>query len=378
MPSTFQLALNRSTVEITPGATDQVEITIVNGAEQAEEVAFTILGVDPSWAELTYPTRMAPAQGEAKAPLTLRPPLTPTPALAGLYPLVIHGQSTKKADVTFDHALAMIVRRLRDFRLQLVMARASGVEGASYPVHIVNDANAPLEVRLDGGDPNTQLWVKADPYRLRLPPGGEGDAVITVKAPQSVTEQRVVRFSIKAQGQYLLQGGRAEPPVTREVAAEFIQLPAPRLWLDLDPAEWRASASTEGAAPAVPHFRLSLTNPGPSPVRVELMGQGSALGFEFSPSVLDLAPQGQSQADLTVHTPGLAVAEERVFDFEIETRILTGLAQPAARAGRVVQRGPEPPPPPRWPPWWMMLAAFVVAALFLSTALLVILFMYAR
>lgn len=377
MPNTFQLALDKTAVELAPGGSDQVKLTIKNRADHTEEVAFSVAGVDPSWVQLEHTTRMAPALDEADVRLTLRPPLTPTPAPAGRYAIVIHGAATTDAGNADEQTLALTVRRVRDFRLQLSVAAGSGVEEAAYPVHIVNDANAPLVVRLEGEAPNGQLWVKSDPYRLTVPPGGEGDAVVTVRAPQAVTETRQTRLTIKAQGEYVLQGGLTEAPLVRSASAEFTQLPPPQLGLDIEPAEWRPPAApAEATTPAVPQFRLRLTNPGLSPVSVELDGQGAALGFQFTPPRLDLPPQSQSQAGLVVQTPPLGTGEEKGFDFEVTTRVLKGLAQPATRAGRVVQRGPapEPPPPPRrWP--WLVVAVIVVLALCLLAGLLAVLWL---
>ncbi|MCW5852126.1 MAG: hypothetical protein KIT87_18780 [Anaerolineae bacterium] len=379
MPNTFQLALDKTAIELAPGGSDQVKITIKNRADRTEEVAFSVTGVDPSWVQLEHTTRMAPALDEADVRLTLRPPLTPTPALAGRYSIVIHGEATTSQGNADQQTLALTVRRRGDFRLQLGAATWSGVEEAAYPVHIVNDANAPLVIRLEGEAPNGQLWVKADPYRLTLPPGGEGDAVVTVRAPQAVTETRQVRFTVKAQGEYVLQGGLTEAALARSAAADFTQLPRPQLGLDLEPAEWRPPPATaETLPPAIPQFRLRLTNPGPDPVGIEWVGQGAAQGFQFSPPTLDLPPQGQGQASLVVQTPPLPSGEEKVFDFEVTTRILSGLAQPATHAGRVIQRGlppppPPPPPPPRWP--WLALAVIVILAVCLLVGLLAVLWL---
>jgi|DewCreStandDraft_5_1066085.scaffolds.fasta_scaffold00565_2 uncharacterized membrane protein len=321
------LSVDKTRVSVAPGASVEFGVTAQNLTTLLDQVTLRVEGVDPAWVEVIPRDLPVFAQGQATARVILRPPRDPATSLAGLYPLRIQAISQINPDAQGETATELEIQLVGDYRLLFERREVSGVEEGSYPFKVQNSANAPLQVRFSGADGEDALWYKFDPLHLAVPAGGEASALLTVRAKRPASDRRLIAFSVSAQGDYALKG--SPTPVAapaRQITAQFIQGPLPRLLLSL-----RALTSAEGREAT---YDIRVGNPGQAPLTVQLSAadETGGLEFELEPSQLALAAQSEGQARLVVRPKGQPPPGERAF--RVTAVPVKGEAQPAVAEGR--------------------------------------------
>jgi uncharacterized membrane protein len=321
------LSVDKTRVSVAPGASVEFGVTAQNLTTLLDQVTLRVEGVDPAWVEVIPRDLPVFAQGQATARVILRPPRDPATSLAGLYPLRIQAISQINPDAQGETATELEIQLVGDYRLLFERREVSGVEEGSYPFKVQNSANAPLQVRFSGADGEDALWYKFDPLHLAVPAGGEASALLTVRAKRPASDRRLIAFSVSAQGDYALKG--SPTPVAapaRQITAQFIQGPLPRLLLSL-----RALTSAEGREAT---YDIRVGNPGQAPLTVQLSAADETGGLEFQlePAQLALAAQSEGQARLVVRPKGQPPPGERAF--RVTAVPVKGEAQPAVAEGR--------------------------------------------
>lgn len=354
------LSVDKTRVSVAPGASVEFGVTAQNLTTLLDQVTMRVEGIDPAWVEVIPRDLPVFAQGVATARVIIRPPRDPALSLAGLYPLRVHATSQTNPGAEGETTTELEIQLTGDYRLLFERREASGVEEASYPFKVQNAANAPLQVRFNGVDPENALWYKFDPLHLAVPAGGEASALLSVRSKRPATDRRVIAFSVSAAGDYTVKGSPA--PVAapgRQAAAQFIQGPLPRLIVSL-------RALTSGGSEAA--YEVRVGNPGQTPVTVQLTGadDGDGLDYQFNPAQLTLAPQSESQSTLVVR-PRAQLQSERAF--RVTAVPVNNEAQPASIEARFA-------PPPvvvetRKPfPWWIVAAGLVAVAIIVLVILM--------
>ena len=225
-----------------------------------------------------------------------------------------------------------------------------GPAQAAYVVRAANHSQIETSLSLSASDPKGACTCQIAPASLRLAPGAEAIARLTVAALayQAGAEEVVHTFTLLAQpGNSLLEPAKAE--------GRFIQTAMALPGLTLTPS----SQMSAGAA----SFTLRVQNPRSEPVKVSLSASDEmeACRFAIAPQEMLLPAGGQGTARLTV-TPraGLLAGEsQRVNAFRVSA-LASDLPIPAVVQGSLVQarRGGVG----KWLPWVLALLALLLAA----------------
>lgn len=333
------LSVDKTRVSVAPGASVEFGVTAQNLTTLLDQVTLRVEGVEPAWVEVIPRDLPVFAQGQATAHVIIRPPRDPALSLAGLYPLRIQATSQTNPDAGGATTTELEIQLVGDYRLLFERREVSGVEEGSYPFKVQNSTNAPLQVRFSGADGEDALWYKFDPLHLAVPAGGEASALLTVRAKRPASDRRLIAFSVSAQGDYALKGSSmpmAAP--ARQIIAQFIQGPLPRLLLSLralTPLPPSPTALGEGGwGGEGATYDIRVGNPGQAPLTVQLsaVDETGSLEFQLEPSQLALAAQSEGQARLVIRPKGQPPPGERAF--RLTAVPVKGEAQPAVAEGR--------------------------------------------
>ncbi len=368
MAAQILLSVDKRNLTVAPGANASLAVTVQNLTTLLDQVAVRADGIDAAWVQVIPPYLPVFAQGEATARIVIQPPREPSQAVAGQYPVRVRGTSQEFPGQESEAESRLQVQLVGDYRFWLEHETRDGQE-AIFPLKVQNDANAPLRLQFKGSDDQDALWFKFDPFQLEVPPGRVASAMLTLKAKKTASDARTVIFSLTAQGEYVPKDGNPVTALTHQISGEFVQGAAARLNVSIHPLQVQGRESGS--------YTLRVGNPGGAAATVELVGSGdgSALTFDFEPARLELAPQSEASASLTVRPHSLAptsLAEQHVF--QVTARPLDGEAAPVSSEATFVRLGAAPAPRAGFP-WLALLAGLL---LFLRAALVLMMVMIPR
>jgi hypothetical protein len=360
MAQQFLLSIDKKRVTVTPGAKTEFNVTIQNLTTLLDDVAVTVEGIEISWVQVVPPHVPVFAQGEASVRVIVQPPVDPSRALCGIYPLQVSGRSQEQAGQQADTRVDLEVQFGGDYRIEVGSGTTSGGQEATFPFTVHNDANAPLVLRCSGEDPRNLFWYKFDPFQIAVPPGSVGTAVLSVRARQTGSEDQTVVFTLSAQGEWSAPGMAAITAPPHQVNGQWGQAAPTTLAVTIEPFRQDGSASSS--------YRVQVNNPGPQPesTNLEFSSAGGQLGFKFDPAQVSLAPLGQSASVLLVWlasgASGAAAVGGQAIDFWVTARPLN----PRTRPGSVKTSFSPPAAPIQKRPGWLIPAIVIGVLLLLA------------
>jgi beta-lactamase class A len=341
-PSVMELSVNSSLLTVAPGADVEAKVTVQNLTNLLDQVEIHIDGVDPAWVELIPLVQTFYPLAPATARILIHPPQDLAQSVAGIYPLVIRSRLQENAGQEGRTTTDLEIQLVGDYEINLVEKEARATQEASYAIQVGNKSNAPLQLRLHGSDFAQALAYKFDPLVLSVPPANSGTATLTVRARQTVDQERTVPFSVSGQGQFMLNGGARVATASHETAGQFVQLPLPAL------AVWVEPPQIETTTKAKNQYEVHVRNPSPRAVRVRLTATDDSgnLDFQVKPSEFELAPEAESSATLIIDAKNWPGPRER---WEQALRVTATPAGNAVRSdtaeATLVQFNPEHPGP---------------------------------
>lgn len=190
------LEVDRQTVTIDPGRTDNIGIHLVNATGRVEQLEVAVQGLPADWYQIlqqdgtsgkTWRMQLVPAgpdpvnplpNSSATARLVLSPPRIPQ-ARAGQYPITI--SATTQGEDRVQRSVPSTVHLLPFEGLQLTLTPQE-VKGAGgkFTAEVVNTGNTDADVQLTlDSDPG--LKVKADPELLKLVNGADQRSAIRAR-----------------------------------------------------------------------------------------------------------------------------------------------------------------------------------------------------
>ncbi len=310
MPNQLVLSTDKDHLSVAPGTRGELNIQVQNLSTLLDQVTLDVQGIDPGWVQIIPQTLPVFAQGQAGARIVISPPLDPTISVAGIYPVSIHGVMQENKGQEAATAFDLEIQLTGDYRLQLDQARPNGKD-TSFPIKIANEANALLELRFSCNDAASASWYKFDPYLVKVPPAGEGQALLTTRPRKLDKQQHIINFNLTAEGEFLPQSTVAIAASSQQASGQFVQAALPkepaRLGITLDPptAELQiqipAFASHKHAPtekPVEATYAVTIGNSGELPAVVHLAGlaQDETLAFRFDPTELTLGPGSEGHS----------------------------------------------------------------------------------
>jgi len=324
MATQLILSSDINRVTVSPGAQAELSVTIKNLTTLVDDVSVTVNGIDKSWVQVVPPHVPVFAQGEAAVRVIFQPPADPLHTLAGIYPLVIGGllqeQDSEQAETRVD----LEIQFGGDYRIELGKSSSANNQEAVFPFKVHNDANAPLNIRCTGEDPQNAFWYKFDPFQFTVPSGSVTTSTLSIRARQPAQDNRKVVFTLKAQGEWAITGMSSIEASLKQVNGQWEQGAQPNLMVTIEPP--RIENTSSG------NYQLVVNNPGLTTETVILEGStaDSRLGFRFNPTQFTLKPQSQGIATLTVWPITANPGGQTAIDFWVTARSGSGKSKPGS------------------------------------------------
>ena len=165
MADLIGVALTQESVQVVPGESATIGITVQNDSNVVDVLYIAVEGLDPSWYQLSVVQSSLFPGDQASGTLTLTPPKT-SDAVAKSYPFTVKTTSQKDPTQSTSLAVDLAVLPFHSFEMILIPQKATGARG-SYKLTLKNTGNADLNINLEGRDPE-DLCRRARGYRLTL------------------------------------------------------------------------------------------------------------------------------------------------------------------------------------------------------------------
>jgi uncharacterized membrane protein len=345
MAQQLMLSSDKNRVAVSPGAQAELSVTIQNLTALVDDVSVTVAGIDASWVQVVPQHVPVFAQGEASVRVLFQPPADALHTLAGTYPLRISGLLQEQDGEQAETKVDLEIQFGGDYRVELGRITSSSNQEAVFPFKVHNDANAPLNIRCSGEDPQNSLWYKFDPFQFTVPPGSEMSTTLSIRARQPSQDNKKVVFILKTQGEWAITGMAPIEASLKQVNGQWEQGALPVLRVEINPT--RIEHGSSG------NYQLVVSNPGfaTEMISLECSSANGQLGFRFNPTELTLRPQGQGITTLTVWPTAANPPGQTTIDFWVTAKSGSGKSRPgSAQAAFVhlVQALPERKPRPAW------------------------------
>ena len=175
---------------VEPGERGRVLALIRNQSGIVDNYDLRVEGIPDDWWSIFPGTVYLVPFGaggtyEQEVEVHLHPPRTPE-AEARLWELKVVADSKASRIVAASAALHLHIGAYEDTATALRPQRRRGRRKATYDVHVVNKANAPVLVALDGEDPDGELQFGFNRPPQEVPPGGPVTTQMQVKPPKQI------------------------------------------------------------------------------------------------------------------------------------------------------------------------------------------------
>ena len=336
------LTSDKNRVTVSPGAQAEVCVTIQNLTTLVDDVSVNVDGIDKSWVQVVPPHVPVFAQGEASVRVIFQPPADPLHTLAGIYPLSITGSLQEQAGEQAVTKVDLEIQFGGDYRTELGKGSSANNQEAVFPFKVHNEANAPLNIRCSGEDPQNACWYKFDPFQFTVPPGSETTTTLSIRSRQQSQDIRKVVFTLETQGEWAVTGMSSVEAALKQVNGQWEQGALPVLGVAINPA--RIENASRG------NYQLVISNPGLIPETVSLEGSpvSGQLSFQFSPAQLTLKPQSQGMATLTVSPTVANPAGQTAIDFWVTAKSGSGKTRPGSAQATFVPMAALDKQRPAW------------------------------
>ncbi len=203
---------------VEPGQRDRVLALIRNQSGIVDNYDLTIEGMPAEWYSIFPSTVYLVPFGsggtyEQEVEIHLHPPRSPE-AVARQWDLRVVAHSRAHLVTAADAPLALHVEPYIETATTLRPQRKKGRRKADYDVTVVNKANAPVLVALEGEDPDAELQYGFNRPPQEIPPGGSVTTEMRVKPPKKIWIGRGKDWRFEAKtltGEEAAERAAAEP-----------------------------------------------------------------------------------------------------------------------------------------------------------------------
>ncbi|HXM58679.1 MAG TPA: hypothetical protein VOB72_24985 [Candidatus Dormibacteraeota bacterium] len=203
---------------VEPGGEAAVQVRVRNAGQVVDQFALQVLGAAATWATVEPPSLSLFPGGEEVATVRFRPPRSSGVA-AGEVPFGVRVVSREDPDAAVVEEGTLRVGAFFQTVADLVPRNSRGSRSAAHELAIDNHGNVPVEVAVQGADPDGALGFGFRPPSQVIEPGRAGFVRVRVTArrtflsgpPQSHPFQlRVLPYD---QPPMLLDGGMLQGPL---------------------------------------------------------------------------------------------------------------------------------------------------------------------
>ncbi len=216
--SHLSINLDDTQVNLDPGQSYTLQMTIQNLGANEDTVSLVITGLPAAWGHLAvHPILLVPGEQKTIA-ITIKPPVSPQ-TRAGHYPVSILASSQRNPTKGIEAGLNLTISAYSQFSSDLTPNHLHSAQIGR--ITIKNQGNAPEDFSIHWGDPSGKLVFTPPQLRLNIPNG----------------ELSVAEFQVKLR-QTALLGGQKTYPFTAQVKPALGR-----------PQNHQAELSTRGSIP---------------------------------------------------------------------------------------------------------------------------------
>ncbi|GAB3880737.1 hypothetical protein GCM10029964_035650 [Kibdelosporangium lantanae] len=181
-------------IQLRPGESADVELTVQNASQVVEHFAGSVVGL-PSNDLFTCEPEVVKLRPREVGTLRMKISVPERGGLvAGPYTLGLVVKSPYSQEVSRCEELPLEVQPAPALTVNVQPEVATGGKVAHYGVNMVNDGNMPMAVTLSGTDPENRVGFKFAPREVRLEPGMAAAAQVTVNSDPPLTGQELRRM----------------------------------------------------------------------------------------------------------------------------------------------------------------------------------------
>jgi hypothetical protein len=204
-------------VEVAPGTTAVLQLTVVNLADTTDSFAITPVGMAAPWTTLKPATLTLFGGTQQVIDVEVSPPVLSS-TIAGPTALSVRVVPQRDPDNLSTAETTLIIGESFDRRLQVLQPALRGRRGATFDMMLENKGNTLATCRLHLVDPSGRLDGEFDPPAAGVEPGASTLVRLKLRAtsPQWHSNPRTIPFRIEAD-----QPGSP----TASAPATFVQTP---------------------------------------------------------------------------------------------------------------------------------------------------------
>ncbi|MGB0112405.1 MAG: carboxypeptidase-like regulatory domain-containing protein [Ilumatobacteraceae bacterium] len=167
-----------SHLEVTPGQTGRVAITVTNNADVIDGVTAIVDGINPDWIRLERPLISLFPEASDQLELVLD---IPTTCPAGDYLVITRIVSTIDADRQSVHDFWLTVTPQPGLAITLVPRIITGGGSATIVATVANTGNTSSEVMIDALEPTREVDCTPEPSNVVIPQDHDAEIDITMR-----------------------------------------------------------------------------------------------------------------------------------------------------------------------------------------------------
>jgi hypothetical protein len=186
-------------VDVAPGTTAVLQLTVVNMADSTDSFTLTPIGMAAAWTTL-HPASVTMFGGTQQVvEVQVAPPMLPS-TIAGPTSLSVRVVSNRDPDADTSAETTLIVGESFDRRLNVLTPALRGRRAATYDLMLENRGNTLASCRLRLVDPTGRLEADFDPPSAGVEPGSSSLVRMRVKATHTQWQRaaRTIPFRIEA------------------------------------------------------------------------------------------------------------------------------------------------------------------------------------
>jgi hypothetical protein len=203
-------------ISVEPNATVFCQLTVKNTGTVVDRYVIQVLGDASRWAKVEPAEVNLVPSAEAIVSVVFTPPRRPDVA-AGLRPFRVVATSSESPQVTAFADGTVTVGSFNDAAVTMQPTIVEGQAG-TYTVTVENRGNVRVDARLEASDPRHALALRVEPPVVAIPPGGRGQARVSVAPRDTSLTGEAVTYPFRV----VAQIGWDQP---RPLDAQFVYRP---------------------------------------------------------------------------------------------------------------------------------------------------------
>ena len=255
LPGTVQLTVSTAALAVVPGALATLEVRVRNKSNIVDQYDIEVVGEAAAWAVVQPSTLSLFPDKEGAATVQMRPPRSSS-VPAGRKGFVIKVQSKASPEISSAQDAAIEVGPFLEATASIAPRTARSGEGANYRLLLQNKGNAPLELAVEGSDPDELLSFEFDRPAVALGPGESSSVQLAVRPRSTFYDGPPQPHTFKVQAT-APGAGPAEAEAT--YLQDAVQRPVPRKvpWLPVALALLLLAVLTAGVIERDPLMKLA-------------------------------------------------------------------------------------------------------------------------